>query len=244
MGNGNGTFSGHTNFAVGSGAYSTNGAVSVLSADVNGDSKLDLLVTNGSKNIVSVLLGTGTGSFGTQSNYTTDWYPWSVAAADFNGDGKIDFATANYSSNNTVSVLLGTGTGNFGTSTNYTVGTLPRSIVSGDFNGDGKIDLVTANANSYDVSVLLNCAVAGIEQYTSSNAVSIYPNPSNGSFVIEPNSSAKQTMQIYDVNGKLVLSQTINGKTTIDASSLNEGVYNISLLSNEGVVNKRLVIVR
>jgi hypothetical protein len=48
---------------------------------------------------------------------------------------------------------------------------------------------------------------------------------------------------VYDVNGKLVLSQIINGKTTIDASSLNEGVYNIIIISNEGVVNKRLVIV-
>ncbi|HEX7413374.1 MAG TPA: T9SS type A sorting domain-containing protein [Bacteroidia bacterium] len=78
----------------------------------------------------------------------------------------------------------------------------------------------------------------------SSNAVSIYPNPSNGSFVIEPNSATKQTMQVCDVNDKMVLSQPINGKTTIDASSLNEGVYNISLLSNDGVANKRLVIVR
>jgi hypothetical protein len=51
-------------------------------------------------------------------------------------------------------------------------------------------------------------------------------------------------MQVYDINGKTVLTQTINGKTTIDATSLNKGVYNISLQSNEGVVNKRLVIVR
>jgi heme-binding NEAT domain protein len=51
-------------------------------------------------------------------------------------------------------------------------------------------------------------------------------------------------MQVYDVNGKLVLSQTINGKTTIDASSLKEGVYNISIISNEGMANKRVVIVR
>jgi len=51
-------------------------------------------------------------------------------------------------------------------------------------------------------------------------------------------------MQIYDVNGKLVLSQPISGKTNIDASFLNEGVYNISIICNEGVVNKRLVIVR
>jgi hypothetical protein len=88
-------------------------------------------------------------------------------------------------------------------------------------------------------------AVAGIEQYANNNEqINIYPNPNNGSFVIEPNSTTKQTMQVYDVNGKLVLSQTINGKTNIDASSLNDGVYNISLQSNEGMVNKRLVIVR
>ncbi len=86
---------------------------------------------------------------------------------------------------------------------------------------------------------------AGIKQITSeNNLINIYPNPNNGSFVIEPSRAAKQTMQVYDVNGKLVLSQIINGKTTIDASSLSEGVYNISIISNEGIVNKKLVIVK
>ena len=89
-----------------------------------------------------------------------------------------------------------------------------------------------------------NCS-ADIEQVTNNKEqVNIYPNPNNGSFVIEPSSATKQTMQVYDVNGKMVLSQAINGKTNIDATSLSEGVYNISLQSNEGVVNKRLVIVR
>jgi len=84
----------------------------------------------------------------------------------------------------------------------------------------------------------------GIEQIANNNELSIYPNPNNGSFAIEASSATKQIMQVYDVNGKLVLSQIINGKTNIDAGSLNEGVYNISLQSSEGVVNKRLVIVR
>ena len=74
--------------------------------------------------------------------------------------------------------------------------------------------------------------------------VSIYPNPSNGNFIIEPSNGAKQTMQVYDVNGKMILSKAINGKTTIDASSLNEGVYNVDITGSEGVVNKRLVIVK
>ncbi len=87
-------------------------------------------------------------------------------------------------------------------------------------------------------------ATGGIEQYTSLEKVTISPNPTNGNFIIEPNSITKQTMQLYDVNGKLVLSQTINGKTNIDAGSLNEGVYNICIIGNEGIVNRKLVIVK
>ena len=84
-----------------------------------------------------------------------------------------------------------------------------------------------------------------VKQIKNNNELNIYPNPNNGSFVIESqNTLYNVRCTVYDVNGKVVLSQTINGKTTIDASSLNEGVYNISLQSNEGVVNKRVVIVR
>jgi len=100
--------------------------------------------------------------------------------------------------------------------------------------------------NDYVIRKITNVAQqAGIEKFTNNNEqVTVYPNPNNGSFVIESSSATKQTMQVYDVNGKMVFSQTINGKTSIDVSSLNEGVYNISLQSYEGVVNKRVVIVR
>jgi len=72
----------------------------------------------------------------------------------------------------------------------------------------------------------------------------VYPNPAQNNFTIQTNVSDKQTLQIVDVNGKLVLTQIINGTTSIDASILAQGVYNISLTSSEGVVNKKLVIVK
>jgi hypothetical protein len=99
--------------------------------------------------------------------------------------------------------------------------------------------------STFAIFIYPNPCSAGIGQFKNNNEqVNIYPNPNNGNFTIEPNSQAKQIVQLYDVNGKLVLSQTIQGKTTIDASFLTEGVYNISLQSNEGIVNKILVIVR
>ena len=58
---------------------------------------------------VSVLLGTGTGSFAAAQTYAGGSQPRSVAMADFNGDGKIDLVTANGDAG-ILSVLLGTGT--------------------------------------------------------------------------------------------------------------------------------------
>jgi hypothetical protein len=53
---------------------------------------------------------------------------------------------------------------------------------------------------------------------------------------------------IYDVTGKTALSLFIpdTGKNgfTLDAGSLPEGVYNLSIACDEGMVNKRLVILR
>lgn len=95
-------------------------------------------------------------------------------------------------------------------------------------------------------AITLLTGVAGIKQTTTNSNVDvlIYPNPTNGNFIIETNSIEKQIMQMFDVNGKLVLSQIINSKNNIDVSSLNEGVYNVSIISGGSVVNKRVVIVR
>src|ERR1700757_3152160 len=87
--------------------------------------------------------------------------------------------------------------------------------------------------------------VQGIKQaVANTQAPTIYPNPSNGYFVIQTIPAANQSMQLFNANGKLLLSQTINGNTVIDGSRLAEGVYYISITSNEGVVNKKLVIVK
>jgi PKD repeat protein len=105
--------------------------------------------------------------------------------------------------------------------------------------------LVASNGSCRDTaSIFIVSYVTGIQTISNNLHVDILPNPSNGIFTIETNATNKQMVLIFDINGKQVLSQIINGTTTIDVSNLSQGVYNLSVISSDGVVNKRLVIVK
>ena len=125
--------------------------------DFNRDGKQDLAVATEDNNNVSILLGTGNGTFGAAKNFAVGELPRSVAVGDFNRDGRQDLAVANAVSAN-VSILLGNGDGTFQLAVNVAVGTGPFSVAVGDFNGDGRQDLATANFSSDNVSILLNGA--------------------------------------------------------------------------------------
>lgn len=117
---------------------------SLVTADLNGDGKLDLLATvrgNGFPGAVQVLLGNGNGTFQIAGNYPVGSDANWIAIADVNGDGKPDALVATFDG---ASVLLGNGDGSFQESQNYPIrshsGTL--SIAIGDVNRDAKLDLV------------------------------------------------------------------------------------------------------
>jgi len=98
----------------------------------------------------------------------------------------------------------------------------------------------TVSSSSYFLPVCSSSS--GIEKITANNyQIKIYPNPTTGNFIIETTDAEKQTIHIFDINGKQVLTQTINGTTSVDTGILNAGVYNVNI---NGVINKRLVIVR
>jgi phospholipase C len=118
----------------------------IVTADFNGDSILDLAVTNFSDNTVSVYLGNGSGGFNLLSTTGVGKGPSGIAAGDVNNDGKVDLLIA-AGTDNVITVLLGNGNGTFtaGPSSPVT-GAGPVSLVLGDFNKDGWMDLVSANS--------------------------------------------------------------------------------------------------
>lgn len=143
------SFSQPTTFAVG---FSPR---SVAVGDFNGDGQTDLAVGNDSSVSVSILLGTGTGSFGPATHFDDLGglvQLLSVSAGDFNRDGNLDLVVGDL---NSVSILLGTGTGSFGLATTFGVREVGASSVGiGDFNGDGTLDLAVAGVGNA-VSILL-----------------------------------------------------------------------------------------
>ncbi|QBB71649.1 hypothetical protein ELE36_15500 [Pseudolysobacter antarcticus] len=146
---------------------------SIISLDINGDGKPDLIAANRNSNTISVLLnttatGATTGSFATQQTFATGTSPIWVAAADVNRDGKPDLVVANNTSVGTMSVLLnttapGATTVSFATQQVFAAGFYPQNISTADINGDGKSDVIVANPGSStaSVSVLLNTTAAG-----------------------------------------------------------------------------------
>jgi hypothetical protein len=133
---------------------------SVVVADVDGDGRSDLLVTNacGDANCdgtVGVLLGNGNGTFKAATIYSSGGaLPKSMVVADVNHDGKPDLIVANLQSHD-VGVLLGNGNGTFQTALSYdSGGGQANSVAVADVNGDGTIDLLVCNAQD-TVGVLL-----------------------------------------------------------------------------------------
>ena len=152
---GNGIFTSQT-------TYSTAGQsrpISVTTADVDGDNKLDILVANSYTDNVGVLLNTGNGTFSRQTHYSTglNSFPYSVTTADVNGDNKPDIIVANFFTNN-VGVLLNTGNGTFFRQMTYSTGgnSFPHSVTTADVNGDNNPDIIVANTYTNNVGVLLN----------------------------------------------------------------------------------------
>jgi len=152
LSNADGTFQPPVSYAVGAGPYA------IVAADLNGDGRIDLAVTDVNTDDVSILLGNGDGTFQPAQRYTvgsSELGPYCIVAGDFTGDGRIDLAVT-YSKPGTyggeLSVLLGNGDGTFQTDTENAV-TGPFDIVAGDFAGDGKLDL--AVNDSAGVQMLL-----------------------------------------------------------------------------------------
>jgi hypothetical protein len=77
-----------------------------------------------------------------------------------------------------------------------------------------------------------------------SSTVHVYPNPASETFTVEAPDQETRTLNLFDVCGKLVLTQPFNGTAHVDTGNLTTGVYYVNVKGQAGVFNQKLVITR
>ena len=84
-------------------------------------------------------------------------------------------------------------------------------------------------------------AVSGVKQ----TIFNVYPNPSNGEFVIALDATAKYDVTITNVLGQTVYSGTTSSddlKTEIDLSNFGKGVYTVELKNNNSTYMEKVIV--
>lgn len=226
-----------------------------LAADPNGNiyvadtynNRIRMISTMG---IITTFAGTGTAGFtgdGGQATAAEINYPRGVAFAGGNlfivdeGNNRIRMVNTA----GVISTIVGNGTA--GSTGDGGAATAAELHSPGGVAFDANGNMFIADWANNRIRKVTNVLQMGIQQLTGSkDLVNVYPNPAKDNFTIETSNTSKQTLQIVDITGKMVVNKSIEGKITIDATNLSEGVYNINIIGvgNNSIVNKKLVIVK
>ena len=194
-------------------------AYGIVIADLDGDGKPDMIVSNNVSNTISIFRNistTGTissGSFGAPQVFVTGANPSYLKVADLNSDGLPDIIVAN-SGSGTVSVFTNTSTpgiindGSFAAKVDFAVGNNPFDIAVADFDGDGKPDIAVTNSigTANTISVLQNISTPGLIRSSSFAAAVTFV---TGSIPV------KIVAADFDGDGKPDIAVTNNSSNTI-----------------------------
>lgn len=122
------------------------------------------------------------------------------------------------------------------TSTASSIGTFMIGIICEEYRAGVKIGEVRRDI----MLPTVNCSSSGISMLDK-NDLSIYPNPSNGIINIDLSSFDNTSVQISDINGRLLFNQnSTSGNLTYQFQE--KGIYLVNVLSQNKIISKRVII--
>ena len=108
-------------------------------------------------------------------------------------------------------------------------------------NGNYTVQFTDSNGCSA-TSLPFNVSTVGINnRIVNNNAITIFPNPSNGIFKVEVGNLQPTKVKIYDITGEIIYQSEIRN-SEIDLSAKPKGFYFLQMRSGEKIFNKKLII--
>ena len=218
--------------------------------DTDNDGDQDILIVGqnvSNQDIANLYINNGT-SFSLLSNTPFPGISLhSASFADFNNDGKLDLLHVG----NTTSGLIGhiyenQGSNNFILADSTLSGSYLGSNIVADLNGDNKMDIVTTGTSFTSPfrapKIYFNQTTLSVNELNDDVGLIIFPNPSSGLISVKINSASPTDIVIYDMTGRVILSDTFFGN--IWNTQLNEksGIYLMRLRTDKKVFTSKITL--
>lgn len=205
----------------------------VATADIDGDGKLDIVVSNSGtvlsyvsvfRNTIASLGTFNASSFATRIDLATNSQSRGVAIGDMDVDGKPDLAIACVS--NVVNIFRNTssvGGVTFDPKFNMVAGNTPVTVAIAEIDGDNKPELIVVNSVSNNVSVFRNMSVVGLLEPASFSTITnftVNSSPS-GIAVVDVDGDSKRDICITNTSSNNIsIFRNISVLGTINSGSL------------------------
>ncbi|MEI8288547.1 MAG: FG-GAP-like repeat-containing protein [Verrucomicrobiota bacterium] len=216
--------------------------------DMDGDSKLDLVVGSASGQMISVFRNTATvgslttGSFAARVDFAAAGWVNTIALGDLDGDGKLDIALGSQISSvfsifKNISTPDSFTTASLANRVDYGAGSNPYGVSIGDLDGDGRPDIIFVNTYSSTLSIYKNLVplntppVITTQPQSRTNVMG-----TTATFVVAASGTAPFSYQ-WSFNGTNLASATNATLTLTNVQSSQAGVYSALVGNRVGSSN-------
>lgn len=104
-------------------------------------------------------------------------------------------------------------------------------------------------SDSSVITLIYNVTPVGVQETQGASITRMYPNPADENTVIQLNNTTSQssTIQISDVTGRIVYTQSVNatnGSLVVPCSEWGKGIYMVSVISEDRITSVQRLIVQ
>ena len=86
-----------------------------------------------------------------------------------------------------------------------------------------------------------DCAIVNVPELEKTNPT-VYPNPATNNFTVNLGNDEKANIQLFNIVGQQVYSETITGSAQVNVANLNSGVYMLKVNQNGKVFTTKVVV--